>query len=75
MPNNITLVHLPSYSPELNAIEKVWQYLRDLYLSGRLFSGTRAIVDACCTAWNALIAEAGRIPSLADFEWARQVNP
>jgi len=75
VPPNITLVHLPPYSPELNAIEKVWQYLRDRYLSGRLFAGTRAIVDACCDAWNNLIAETGRIRSLADFEWARQVNP
>ena len=75
VPPNITLVHLPPYSPELNAIEKVWQYLRDRYLSGRLFPGTRAIVDACCGAWNSLIAETGRIRSLTDFEWARQVNP
>ena len=61
-------------TPELNAIEKVWQYLRDRYLSGRLFNGTRAIVDACCEAWNKLIAETGRIQSLTDFEWARQVS-
>jgi hypothetical protein len=67
VPPNITLVHLPPYSPELNAIEKVWQYLRDRYLSSRLFAGTRAIVDACCAAWNSLIAEAGRIRSLTDF--------
>ena len=75
VPPSITLVHLPPYSPELNAIEKVWQYLRDRYLSGRLFSGTRAIVDACCAAWNNLIAEIGRIRSLANFDWAQQVNP
>ena len=74
VPPNITLVHLPPYSPELNAIEKVWQYLRDRYLSGRLFPGTRAIVEACCTAWNSLIAETGRIRSLTNFEWARQIN-
>ena len=75
VPPNISLVHLPPYSPELNAIERVWQYLRDRYLSGRLFSGTRAIVDACCAAWNNLIAENGRIQSLTDFDWARQVVP
>lgn len=73
VPPNITLVHLPPYSPELNAIEKVWQYLRDRYLSGRLFPGTGAIVDACCDAWNSLMAEAGRIRSLTDFDWARRV--
>ena len=27
VPPNISLVHLPPYSPELNVIEKVWQYL------------------------------------------------
>ena len=75
VPPNITLVHLPPYSPELNAIEKVWQYLRDRYLSGRLFPGTGAIVDACCDAWNSLIAETGRIRSLTDFDWARRGIP
>jgi transposase len=62
------------YSPELNAIEKVWQYLRDRDLSGRLFSGTEAIVDACCAAWNSLIAETERIRARTDFDWAQQVN-
>lgn len=54
---------LPPYSPELNTIETVCQHRRDRYLSGRMFTGTRAIEDACCTAWNSLIAEAGRIRS------------
>jgi len=71
VPHNITLVHLPPYAPELNAIEKVWQYLRNNYLSGRLFTGTRAIIDACCDAWCRLSAEAGRIRSLTDVEWAQ----
>jgi DDE superfamily endonuclease len=75
VPANLTLVHLPPYSPELNAIEKVWQYLRDRYLSGRLFTDTAAIIDACCDAWRRLVEETGRIRSLTDFEWARPVNP
>ncbi|MCX8134906.1 MAG: IS630 family transposase [Roseococcus sp.] len=74
-PNNITLVHLPPSSPELNAIKRVWQDLRDRYLSGRLFPGTRAMVDACCDAWNSLVAETSRIHPLTDFEWARQIKP
>ncbi len=68
VPPNLSLINPPPYSPELNAIEKVWQYLRNRSLSGRLFSGTRAIVDACCEAWNKLIAETGRIQSLTDFD-------
>ena len=28
VPKNVTLLRLPPYSPELNPIENVWQYLR-----------------------------------------------
>ena len=69
------LLYLPPYSPDFNPIEQVWHCLRDRYLSGRLFSGTRAIVDACCAAWNNLIAETGRARSPTDLEWARPVDP
>ncbi len=71
---NISLLNLPPYSPELNAIERVWQYLRDRYLSGRLFTGTRAIVDACCEAWNRLLEETGRIRSLTNLDWIERVK-
>jgi transposase len=74
VPSNITLIYLPPYSPELNAIERVWLYLRDRYLSGRLFASGREIVDACCDAWNRLVAEPGRLRSLTNFAWARQVR-
>ncbi len=37
VPDNITLLHLPPYSPELNPIERLWLYLRNHYLSNRVF--------------------------------------
>ena len=74
VPAALTLVPLPPYSPELNAIEKVWQYLRDTRFSRRVFVSTAAIVDACCAAWNALLGETGRIRSLCSFPWASQVS-
>ena len=30
---NLTLIHLPPYSPELDPVERVWEYLRDCRLS------------------------------------------
>ena len=74
VPPNISLLNLPPYSPELNGIERVWQYLRDRYLSGPLFEGTRAIIDACCEAWNRLLEEEGRIQSLTDLDWIAGVK-
>ncbi len=57
VPGNITLLHLPPYSPELNPVENVWAYLRGNKLSNRVFDTYDAIVDACCEAWNWLIAQ------------------
>ncbi len=74
VPANVTLVPLPSYSPELNPVEWVWLYLRERFLSLRVFPDYRAIVDTCCAAWNQLVAEPGRIRSLCDQPWIRNVG-
>ena len=57
-------------SPELNPVERVWEYLRDRWLSHRVLAGGyEAVVDAACAAWNALLAEPGRLRSLTNFPW------
>lgn len=37
VPHNITLLHWPPYSPELNPQENVWQYLRQNHLENRIY--------------------------------------
>lgn len=74
VPANISLLHLPPYSPELNPIENIWQFLRQNFLSNRVFADYRAIVDACCEAWNALMAMPDRIRSITTRDYARTVN-
>ena len=37
VPANITLLPLPPRCPELNPVENVWQYLRENWLSNRIF--------------------------------------
>jgi transposase len=70
VPSNITLAPLPPASPELNAQENIWQYLRQTYLSNRVFESYTAILDACQDAWRKLLAETGRIASIATRPWA-----
>ena len=72
VPDNITLVPLPSYSPELNPVERLWLYLRKRHLSHRMLDDYDAIVDACCVAWNKLTPE--RIVSLCNYPYIKQVN-
>lgn len=71
LPENITLVMLPPYSPELNPVENIWEYLRKNKLANRLYQTYEDIVDACCEAWNSLMATPERIASIATRSWAK----
>ena len=70
-PANITLLTLPPYSPELNPVENIWQFLRQNRLANRIFESYDAIVDVCCDAWNALLAIPERVASITSREWAQ----
>ena len=52
VPPNITIMALPPKCPELNPVENVWQFLRDNWLSNRVFKSYDDLVDHCCVAWN-----------------------
>lgn len=54
VPRNITLLHLPPYSPELNPIERVWAYLKSHYLSNRVYVDYDDLFAASREAWNTL---------------------
>lgn len=70
VPDNVTLLRLPPYSPELNPIENVWEYLRANQLSRRVWQSYDDIVQACCDAWNWLIADTLRVTSITTRKWA-----
>ena len=70
VPKNITLILLPSRSPELNPVENIWQYLRQTWLSNRVFETYDDIVEAACDAWRRLIAQPKTITSIGSRNWA-----
>ena len=70
IPNNMTLIFLPSRSPELNPVENIWQFLRANFLSNRVFETYDAIIDAACDAWKKLIALPKTITSIGMRKWA-----
>ncbi len=70
VPGNITLIPLPPYSPELNAMENVWQYLRGNKLSLLIWDSYEAIVAACKEAWDFLVGDPDRIRSIGTRNWA-----
>ncbi len=70
VPPNITLALLPSHAPALNPAENVWQFMRENWLSNRIFNSYEEIVDHCCFAWNTLVAQPWRIMTLGLRTWA-----
>ena len=74
VPDKLTLLPLPSYSPELNPVENVWEYLRQNQLSLPVWPDYDAIAATCCRAWNALVAMPDRLASITRREWAKAVS-
>jgi len=72
VPDNVTLLHLPPYSPELNPVERVWGYLRSHHLSNRVYRDYDVLFDETAIAWNLLPDT--RLQSLTATEWLRRAN-
>ena len=70
VPKNITPIFLPSRAPELNPVENVWQYMRDNWLSNRIFKSYDDILDHCCFNWNKLVERPWLIMSIGTRQWA-----
>jgi transposase len=70
VPQNITLLALPPRSPELNPVENIWQYVRENWLSNRVFESYDDIVTLASEAWNRLIDRPSKIMTIGLREWA-----
>ena len=52
VPDNVTLIHLPPKSPELNPTENLWHYFRSHYWSNRLYKTWDDLKTAATDAWR-----------------------
>ena len=66
VPANITIIPLPAKCPELNPVENIWQFMRDNWLSNRVFTSHDNIIDHCCEAWNKLVDQPWHIMTTTD---------
>ena len=54
LPDGITVLLLPPYSPELNPVENLWHYLRSHYLGNRAYQNYDELLDAGTDAYRRL---------------------
>ena len=69
VPENITLVPLPPYSPELNPVKPAWFYLRSHYLANRIYADHDALYAAGVEAWNRWTADPALVRSVCHASW------
>lgn len=74
IPENITLLTLPPYAPELNPIETVWAYLRANKLAISVFETADDIVSRCCEAWNFFANDIDTVRSITKRDYAKAVK-
>ena len=66
VPPNITLMPLPPRCPELNPVENVWQFMRDNWLSNRIYQSTTiSSTTAATPGTNSSISHGGSCRSVS----------
>jgi len=70
VPENITLLYLPPYSPELNGAERIWFFMRSHYLSNRVFKDYDELFESLTKAWNLL--DPARLKTLTHADWVER---
>nr|WP_280952090.1 transposase [Sinorhizobium sp. BJ1] len=71
IPDNLTLLHLPPYAPELNPVENIWESLRKNKLAITVFDGYDDIVDKCYQSWNFFANDKSVVASITSRKWAQ----
>jgi transposase len=67
LPENITVLLLPPYSPELNPVENLWHYLRSHFLANRAYRDYDHLLDAGTQAYRSLTKEIIRSVCRCDY--------
>jgi transposase len=73
VPENITIIPLPPYSPELNPVENLWHYFRSHYWSNRAYSGYDDLRLAAIEAWQKSALDPEIIKSVCRAKYTERI--
>jgi transposase len=71
VPQGMHLELLPPYSPELNPVEPLWDYMREHYFANRVFSTIAQVERRLCEAFRDLDSDPDLVRSIAGFDWIK----
>lgn len=74
VPENIRLLRLPSYAPELNPQEHVWDEVREKEFPNRVFADLTSVTSQLESGLPRLAADRERLRSLTAWPWIVSLN-
>ena len=74
VPENMRLLLLPPYSPELNPAEHLWEALREECFANHVFANLNAVEHALIAGIRALEANPKRTQSMTGFKWITSIS-
>ena len=74
VPDNLRLVPLPPYSPQLNPVENLGEEIREKWFPNLVFDSLDAVEDRLVEALAALHADRLRTQSIAGFDWIVSIS-
>jgi transposase len=69
IPDNLSLIPLPSYSPELNPAEQIWNILRRDYFANRVFDSLDAATNQAERGLAEMAADKSAVRKLTNWPW------
>lgn len=74
VPENVSLVQLPAYSPELNPIENLWHYLKSHHWSNRTYADYEALEEASQQAWQQSVLNQDLMQTVCAAPWLKRAG-
>lgn len=69
MPENIELLYLPPYSPNLNPVENLWDEMREKFFGNSVFASMDAVETQLAKVIVCFESDSERMKSIAGWEW------
>ncbi len=74
VPENVTLIQLPPYSPELNPIENLWHFLKSHHWSNRVYENYEHLINAAETAWKKVCLDTSLMKTVCNAPYAKSAD-
>lgn len=70
VPDNIEILHIPPYTPEMNPIEQIWAWIRRHGFRNEVFTSLDKVVGRLCDTINSLSSSLVKSITLRDWMFA-----